>query len=263
MNARILCAVSVAGLVLPLWVWAQSSAPPASPPAQPEPASKPAGLPLTVDEKTGALKIGQPPAPFIQELFVYNGKKTSPAPTEIVVGDSLTLPGFSGKYPVALAAGLTGALKGRMWGIYTDTLLDVTHLDPATARLVFVWQVLSPKGEVLANIGMNLSERSSIYISPKRVVYAESNRKVPENGPFTKFVFPVKLGVVTVSRNGAKIVSAKAEEGDATSYSLEKVAPEDLIEWETSGDNAALGSIHPIVVGAEAGLVEYHMSVPK
>jgi hypothetical protein len=260
MKVRIICAVARAGLLLPLWVLAQSSASPAPSSA---PASKPAGVQLTVDERTGAVKLGQPPATLIMELFVYNGKKTLPAPAEMVVGDALKLPGFSGKYPVPVASGLTGTFKGRMWAIYTDTLLDVTHLEAAVAKFICLWQVLSPKGETLAQVGLNLSERSSVYVSPKYVVFAEDSRKVPENGPFAKFVFPVKLGFVTVSRNGAKIASARPEGDDATSYSLEKVSRDDLIEWETTGEKAAQGSIRPILVGAEEDLVVYRMQLPK
>jgi hypothetical protein len=253
-------AILVLGLFFPLWVLAQAAPPPEATSA---PTSKPAGVPMTIDERTGAVRLGQPPAPFIEEVFVYNGKKTQPAPAEMVVNEAIKLPGFSGKYPVPIAAGLTGIYKGRMWAIYADSLLDVTHLDPSSAKQINIWQVLSPKGETLAQIAMNLSERSAIYISPKYVAFAEDNRKVPENGPFAKFVFPVKLGFVTVSRNGAKVASARAEEHESTSYSLEKVSRDDLIEWETSGDKAAQGSIRPLVVGGEEGLVEYHMELPK
>jgi hypothetical protein len=244
---------------LPLWLWASPPAPPA--PAA-SPASRPAGIPLTIDERAGVLTIGRPPAPVLPELFVFDGTKTSPAPTHMLAGDNIKVGGFTGKYPVPVGAGLSGPAAKRIWGIYADASLDASRVDRVKMKNLAMWHIVGSKGEALASIAVSLAEESKFYISPQYVVYAHENRKIVENGPFATVTFPSGGSGVTLSRNGAKVEAGRSEEGGAVSYRLEKVSRTELLEWEIVGPKPAKGSFCPILLSAEPGFVEYTVAIP-
>ncbi len=74
-----------APIALVLWLGAAACllAQPAAttvPSSAPAAASGPAGLAVTMDERTGQLRLGEPPAPLMEELLLFDGKKTAPAP---------------------------------------------------------------------------------------------------------------------------------------------------------------------------------------
>lgn len=245
-------AVSGLGLLLPLWLLA-------SPPA---PASRPAGIPLTIDERAGVLMIGRPPAPVLPELFVFDGKKTFPAPTHMLAGNNIRVGGFTGKYPVPVGAGLSGPAAKRMWGIYADAALDASQVDRVKIKSLALWQIVGSKGEAVASITVSLAEESKFYISSQYVVYARENRKIVENGPFATVTIPSGGSGVTLTRNGTKVEAGRSEEGGAVSYRLEKVSRTELLEWEIIGPKPAKGSFCPILLSAEPGFVEYAVAIP-
>jgi hypothetical protein len=161
-----------------------------------------------------------------------------------------------------VGAGLSGPAAKRMWGIYADTSLDASGLDRAKMKGLNMWLVMSSKGEAIAMIGVSLAEESRFYISPQYVVFAQASLKVAPDGPFATFLFPAALRDLSVSRNGAKVESGMSEEAQGVAFRFEKVARNDLIEWEVTGAKAAKGSVRPILLGAEAGFVEYIVAIP-
>jgi hypothetical protein len=210
--------------------------------------------------------IGRPPAPVISELFVYNGKKTAPAPPEIIAGEGLRLRGYSGKYPVPVGSSISGPMAGRMWGIFADVAFDASQIDLAKLKAAPFWQVVSAKGEGIALIDVNLAslaETHTFYVSSQYVVFAGDGRKMPAKGPFASFLFPSSAETVSVLRNGEAAATAKSEEEGGVTCQLDKMNRTDLIEWEITGPSAAKGSLRPILVGSEPGLVEYRILSPK
>jgi hypothetical protein len=247
------------GVVLPLWLLASPPERPASAPAL---ASRPAGIPLTIDQRSGVLMIGRPPAPVLPELFLFDGKRTSPAPPHMLAGDNIKVGGFTGKYPVPVGAGLSGPAAKRMWGIYADAALDASQVDRVKMRSLAMWHIVGSKGEALAAIAVSLAEESKFYISPQYVVYAGPTRKITESAPFATVTFPSGGSGVTLTRNGAKVEAGRSEEGGAVSYRLEKVSRTELLEWEIVGDRPAKGALCPILLSAEPGFVEYVIAIP-
>jgi hypothetical protein len=287
MKTRILCiALGLAaglGLFFPLWLLAQSSPRPAPTPGRPTPAasprpslptpapasapaSRPAALAITLDPRTDAMMIGRPPAPVISELLVYSGKKTEPAPVQMIAGEGLRLRGYSGKYPVPVGSSISGPLAGRMWAILADVTFDASQIDLAKLKAAPFWHVVSAKGDGIALIDVNLAslaETHTFYVSPQYVVFAGDGRKIPANGPFATFLFPSGADRVSVLRNGEAAATVRAEEEGGAACQFDKVSRTDLIEWEITGANPAKGSLRPILVGSEPGLVEYRILPPK
>jgi len=263
MRRTIQLAAAGVSVLFPLWLLGQPAGTPSgSPSTAPAPASRPSGVPLSQEEKTGRLMIGKPPAIFMQELFVYNGKKTSPAPAEVSVTDSIKLPGFSGKYPVAVAAGLSPPVAGKAWAVLAGVQLDASDIDRSKMKVLTLWQVLSAKGELIGAVSLNLMEESFFFISPQYVVYAYNNRKIAENGPFASFIFPGAAVNVTVSRNGTKVEAGITEGSNSVMYRFEKLNRTDLIEWEIAGPKPYKGSLRPLLLSAEDGFVEYSILNP-
>jgi hypothetical protein len=212
------------------------------------------------------MMIGKPPAPVISEMFVYNGKKTAPAPVEIIAGEGLRLRGFSGKYPVPVGSSISGPMGGRMWAILADVAFDASQIDLTKMKAAPFWQVVSARGEAIALIDVNLSslaETHTFYVSSQYVIFAGDGRKIPAKGPFASFLFPAGAETVRVLRNGEAVTTVKSEEEGSASCQFDNVSRTDLIEWEIAGANAAKGSLRPILVGSQPGLVEYRILPPK
>lgn len=257
MTARTVYGILATGLLFAPWLGAQptTSSRPSTAPA------RETGIPLWVDARSGAFKIGRPPAPFVDELFLCDGKKTSPAPPEIIVPPPIRLGGFEGRYPVPVGAGVTPPLAGSMWGIYTDCTLDLSRIDRKEVRSLAAWRILSKKGEKIASIAVNFPEENNFYISSAYMTYPGSIRKTAEGGPHATFVFPNYLAELAVTRNGAKLTPVKGDNPDLIVFPLEKVTRKDVIAWETTA--GVKGSVCPLLLGAVPGLVEYRIALPQ
>jgi hypothetical protein len=251
--------IAVLGSVV-LLPWCLRASPPAGP--APAPASRPAGLPIALDDRSRMLMIGQPAAPVMPELFVFDGKKTFPAPAHVVAPGAIRVGSFKGKYPVPAAAGLSGAVAKKMWAIYAGATLDASQVDRLKMKDLAMWQILSSQGEMLVAAAVSLAEESKFYISPQYVVYAFENRKIAENGPFVTVLFPSGGSGVTLSRGGVKVEAGRSEDRGAVSYRLTKVKAAELLEWEIVVGQPGKGAFCPILLSAEEGFVEYTVMPP-